>query len=105
MPDIKVEGKDNSTIEIKDHEGDSVEVSYEFTYGNELTTRNTLAANYNCVAAPGATVTCKAVLLRGRIDVPYTQYWHHRNSDCVKESSGVYEQVAAVKLLLEIDQE
>ena len=64
-----------------------------------------MSANYNCVAPAGRTVTCKALLFTGKLAVPYTQYWRHKRLECVRESTGVFEQVSATKLILEIEEE
>jgi len=82
-----------------------VTASYEFEYGTEYSTTKTVSARYNCVAPAGRTVTCTALLLTGRLEVPYTQYWRHKRLDCVRESTGVFEEVAATSLRMEIEEE
>ena len=79
-----------------------VSSSYEYSWGRERSVENKMAATYNCVAPAGKEVNCRALLYKTKIEVPYTQVWKQKWRECRQEVSGVFEEVAAVKLRLDI---
>ncbi|XP_063690835.1 uncharacterized protein LOC134823337 [Bolinopsis microptera] len=82
-----------------------VSAGYDYAWGEENSVENKMAATYNCVAPAGKVVTCRALLYKTRIEVPYIQVWKQKWRDCRQEVKGVFEEEAAVKLRLDITEE
>lgn len=82
----------------------SVEVtaSYEYSAGKEKSVTITKSAEYNCVAPPGKSVTCQALLFKYRMSVPYTQTWAHKRLPCTCESTGTFTELTASEMQLTI---
>jgi len=85
----------------------SVDVSayYDYSSGREKSETKTLRADYNCVAAPGTSVTCEALLFKYRVTVPYTQTWQHKRLPCGCTSEGVFTEITANEMRLNVDEE
>jgi len=82
-----------------------VSVSYEFSAGEESSVEKQMTAIYNCAAPAGKTVTCKALLFKYQMTVPYTQTWRHKTLGCSCQTEGEFKEVAASEMKLTVDEQ
>merc|ERR1712072_52408 len=81
-----------------------VSTNYEFSYGTTETVSKTVSASYWCVAPARRTVTCKALLYKYSMDVPYTQTWRHKFNGQTCVSKGIFKEQAQSKMVLQVEE-
>lgn len=80
--------------------------SYEYSTGKERSVTKNMSAEFPCVASPGKTANCKALIFKFKARCPYTQTWQHKHigPSCKCSTSGVFEEIAASSMELYVNE-
>jgi len=79
--------------------------SYDFSYGTETSVEKSLQAEFTCVGAAKKRTVCGAVLVKDQVSIPYTMTWGLKRAKvCTCQEKGVFHEVAANRLELDVDE-
>ena len=80
--------------------------SYEYSSGEERSVTKKMSAEFPCVASPGKTANCKALIFKFKARCPYKQTWQHKHigPSCKCRTSGVFAEIAASRMELYVNE-
>ena len=80
--------------------------SYEYSSGEERSVTKKMSAEFPCVASPGKTANCKALIFKFKARCPYKQTWQHKHigPSCKCQTSGVFAEIAASRMELYVNE-